>query len=69
LAVSPVAYATSTLAALFVRHFPKDEQGVFPPEALPVEARQAILKDVRARGFQITQKILRLKKQDDDELF
>ena len=69
LAVSPVAYATSTLAALFVRHFPKDEAGVLPPEALPAETRQAILKDVRARGFQITQKITRLKRQDDDDLF
>jgi saccharopine dehydrogenase-like protein len=69
LAVSPVAYATSTLAALFVRHFPKDEAGVLAPEALPAETRQAILRDVRARGFRITQRITRLKKEDDDELF
>jgi saccharopine dehydrogenase-like NADP-dependent oxidoreductase len=69
LAVSPVAYATSTLAALFVRHFPREEEGVFPPEGLSAETRAAILKDVRARGFQITQRITRLKKEDDDELF
>ncbi len=67
LAVSPVAYATSTLAALFVRHFPNEEAGVLPPEALPAETRAAILKDVRARGFRVTQKIARLKRDEDDE--
>jgi saccharopine dehydrogenase-like NADP-dependent oxidoreductase len=69
LAVSPVAYATASLAALFVRHFPKEEEGVFPPEALPPETRQAILAGVRSRGFRITQKIIRLKKHEDEEFF
>ncbi len=69
LAVSPVAYATASLAALFVRHFPKDEEGVLPPEALPAETRQAILAGVRTRGFRITQKITRLKKHEDEEFF
>jgi hypothetical protein len=69
LAVSPVAYATASLAALFVRHFPKDEEGVLPPEALPAETRQAILAGVRTRGFRIEQKITRLKKHEDEEFF
>ena len=69
LAVSPVAYATATLASLFVRHFPKDEEGVFPPEALPAETRQAILAGVRSRGFRITQKITHLKRHEDEEFF
>jgi saccharopine dehydrogenase (NAD+, L-lysine-forming) len=69
LAVSPVAYATASLAALFVRNLPKEEEGVFPPEALPPETRQAILAGVRARGFRITQKITRLKKHEDEEFF
>jgi NAD(P)-dependent dehydrogenase (short-subunit alcohol dehydrogenase family) len=69
LAVTPISYATATLASLFVRHFPKDESGVFPPEALPIETRQAILAGVRARGFRISQKITRLKKNEEDDLF
>jgi saccharopine dehydrogenase-like NADP-dependent oxidoreductase len=68
LAVTPIAYATATMAALFVRYFPKDEWGVFPPESLPAETRQAILAGARARGFKITQKIMRLKKDEDDDL-
>jgi len=69
LAVSPVAYATATIAALFVRNFPRDEHGVFPPEALPAEMRQAILTGVRSRDVRITQKVTRLKKHDDEDLF
>jgi hypothetical protein len=70
LAVTPISYATATLASLFVRYFPKDEAGVLPPEALPLETRQVILKGVRARGFRVTQKITRLKKnEDEDDLY
>jgi saccharopine dehydrogenase (NAD+, L-lysine-forming) len=70
LAVTPISYATATLASLFVRYFPKDEAGVFPPEALPLQTRQAILAGVRARGFRVTQKITRLKKnEDEDDLY
>jgi saccharopine dehydrogenase-like NADP-dependent oxidoreductase len=69
LAVTPIAYATATMASLFVRYFPKDEWGVFPPENLPAELRTAILARARARGFKITQKITRLKKDDEDDLF
>jgi NAD(P)-dependent dehydrogenase (short-subunit alcohol dehydrogenase family) len=69
LAVTPIAYATATMAAQFVRSFPKDEFGVLPPEALPAETRQAILAGVRARDIRITQKITRLKKSDEEDLF
>jgi NAD(P)-dependent dehydrogenase (short-subunit alcohol dehydrogenase family) len=69
LAVTPIAYATATMAAQFVRSFPKDEFGVLPPEALPAEVRRAVLTGVRAHDIQITQKITRLKKRDDEDLF
>jgi saccharopine dehydrogenase-like NADP-dependent oxidoreductase len=69
LAVTPIAYATATMASLFVRYFPKDEWGVFPPENLPAETRAAILAGAHARGFKITQKITRLKRDEDEELF
>ena len=69
LAVTPIAFATATMASLFVRHFPKDDWGVLPPENLPAETRQAILAGARARGFKITQRITRLKKDEDDDLF
>jgi hypothetical protein len=69
LAVSPVAYATATLAALFVRNFPKDEHGVFPPEALPSETRQAILTGMRTREIYTKVRITHLKKHDDEDLF
>ena len=35
LALSPVSYATAHMAALFIRHFPRDSAGVFPPGAIP----------------------------------
>ena len=65
---TPIAYATAHLAALFIKHFPRDLAGVYPPEALPAETRQAILADVRSRDFRIMMKITRLKKIEDEEL-
>ncbi|HEV3218947.1 MAG TPA: saccharopine dehydrogenase NADP-binding domain-containing protein [Candidatus Acidoferrales bacterium] len=69
LGVTPIAYATATMAADFVRNFPKDEHGVFPPEALPAETRHAIIAGVRSRDIRITQKTTRLKKLEDEDLF
>jgi hypothetical protein len=69
LAVTPIAYATATMASLFVRNFPKDEHGVFPPEALPAETRRAILAGMRLREIYTKLRITRLKKHDDDDLF
>ena len=69
LAVTPIAFATATMASLFVRNFPKDEHGVFPPEGLPAEARRAVLAGVRLREIYTKVKITRLKKHDEEDLF
>ena len=66
---TPVAYATAHMVALFVKHFPRDLAGVYPPEALPAETRQAILADARARDFRITMKVAHLKGPEDEEEF
>jgi hypothetical protein len=67
LLTTPIAYATAHMAALFIKHFPRDLAGVYPPAALPAETRQDILAGARARGFRITPKVTRLKKTDDEE--
>jgi saccharopine dehydrogenase (NAD+, L-lysine-forming) len=67
LALSPVSYATAHMAALFIKHFPRDSAGVFPPGAIPLENRQAILKDLKLRGIRITAKITRKKVLDEEE--
>jgi saccharopine dehydrogenase (NAD+, L-lysine-forming) len=69
LALSPISYATAQLAALFIKHFPRDEAGVFPPGAIPLENRQAIIKDVKTRGIQLTMKITKKKPADDEDEF
>ena len=66
LALSPVSYATAHMAALFIKHFPRDTAGIFPPGAIPVENRKAILKDLKTRGIRVTGKIT-LKKPIEDE--
>jgi hypothetical protein len=66
---TPVAYATAHVAAMFVKFFPRDLEGVYPPEALPVEPRRAVLAGVRKHGVKITHKITTLKpKEEEDEL-
>jgi hypothetical protein len=67
LAVSPVSYATAQMASLFIKYFPRESAGVFPPDTLPLENRQAILKDARSRGIRATLKVTRKKPSDDDE--
>jgi hypothetical protein len=64
---TPIAYATAYLAALFIKHFPRKLAGVFPPEALPLESRRAILAAARQHAIRITLKISPLKKTDDDD--
>ncbi|HEY7825606.1 MAG TPA: saccharopine dehydrogenase NADP-binding domain-containing protein [Candidatus Acidoferrales bacterium] len=64
---TPISFATAHLAALFIKHFPRDASGVMGPSSLPVETRRAIQADARSRDFRITLKITRLKKQEDDE--
>ena len=64
---TPIAYATAHLAAVFIKHFPRDSAGVLGPEELAGDVRRAILADVRSRDFHISLKINRLKKADEDE--
>jgi Saccharopine dehydrogenase NADP binding domain len=64
---TPVAYATAHVAALFIKFFPRELAGVFAPEMLPAETRQAILAGVRKRNFRITQKTIVLKNRGEDE--
>ena len=67
LGVSPVSYGTANMAALFVKHFPRETGGVFAPEMLPAEIRRDILNDARSRGFRITMKTRRGKQPLDEE--
>lgn len=69
LALSPISYATAHMAALFIKHFPRDSAGVFPPGAIPLKNRQALLKDLKSRGIKLTGKITRKKAQDEEEEF
>jgi saccharopine dehydrogenase (NAD+, L-lysine forming) len=69
LALSPVSYATAQMASLFIKHFPRESAGVFPPGAIPLENRQAIFKDLKSRGIRVTAKVTRKKPSDDEEEF
>jgi saccharopine dehydrogenase-like NADP-dependent oxidoreductase len=64
---TPVAYATAHVAALFVKFFPRELPGVFPPEALPVETRRKIVARIRAHGVRIAHRTTRLRNHDDEE--
>ena len=64
---SPIAWATAHLAALFVKHFPRELPGVHPPEALPAGTRRAILAGARAYGIRIGMRLTLLKPVDDEE--
>ncbi len=66
---TPISYATAHLAAIFVKHFPRDSSGVVGPGGLSSETRRAIIADARSRDFHISLKITRLKKTDEDDEF
>jgi hypothetical protein len=63
---TPIAYATAHVAALFIKHFPRDQAGVLEPETLPSDTRRAILAEVRSRDFRIKLKITKLKKIEEE---
>jgi hypothetical protein len=65
---TPVAYATAHVAALFIKHFPREIRGVFAPEGLPLETRRAIIAGIRGNKVKITQKLTPLKSTDPDDL-
>src|SRR5271169_4610664 len=69
LALSPISYATAQMAALFIKHFPRDSAGVFPPGEIPLENRKAMFKDLPSRGIRVTMKISKKKTSDDEEEF
>ena len=64
---SPIAWATAHMAALFVKHFPRDLPGVYPPEALPVATRQAIVSGAGAYGIRVEKRLKLLEPIDDEE--
>jgi hypothetical protein len=66
---TPVAYATAHVAALFVKFFPRDMAGVFPPEALPVETRRAIIAGIRKHSVRINHRTSVLRNSEEDEDF
>lgn len=66
LIATPISFATAHVAAIFIRHFPRDEAGVLEPEMLPAETRRAILAEVRSRDFRIKLKITKLKKIEEE---
>lgn len=65
--VTPVAYATSHVAELFIKNFPQGIHGVFAPEALPEDSRRAILAGLRKHGVKLTHKIVRIKPDESLE--
>jgi hypothetical protein len=67
LSITPIAYATAQMAALFVRYFPRELSGVFAPETLPSEVRREILQAARSRGLRITSKSRKGKAPLDEE--
>lgn len=64
---SPIAWATAHMAALFVKHFPRAVPGVYPPEALSLRTRQAILSDVSKYGIRVSRRLKLLEPVDDEE--
>jgi hypothetical protein len=54
------------VASQFIKFFPRDSEGVFPPEALPVEVRRGILAGVKKGGVKITHKVTQLKPAEDE---
>src|ERR1700722_19922702 len=64
---TPISYATAHVAAIFVKHFPRDSPGVIGPGALESDTRREILAGVRSRDFRTTLKITKLKKMEEDE--
>lgn len=64
---TPVAYATAHVAALFIKHFPRELPGVFAPEMLPLETRRAIVSGIRAHSVKIAKKITVIKNTGDED--
>jgi hypothetical protein len=61
----PIAWANAHLAAIFVKHFPRQLFGVNLPEALPRTIHRRILADVRSCGIRLTKRITYFKTLDE----
>jgi Saccharopine dehydrogenase NADP binding domain len=64
---TPVAYATAHVAALFIKHFPREAGGVFAPEMLPREMRRAIIAGIRNHSVKIAHKTTPVKPGGENE--
>jgi hypothetical protein len=64
---TPVAYATAHVAAMFVKNFPTDLEGVYAPEMLPLETRRAVLAGVRKHSIKISHKVANLEPIEEPE--
>jgi len=64
---TPVTYATAHVAALFIKYFPREESGVFAPEALPLATRRAIISGIRSHSVKITHKTAVIRHAGDEE--
>src|SRR5882724_1719523 len=62
-----VAYSTAHVAVQFVKFFPRDLAGVFPPETLPVETRRAIIAGIRKHSVRINHRTTVLRNSEEDE--
>ncbi|MBI2956508.1 MAG: saccharopine dehydrogenase NADP-binding domain-containing protein [Acidobacteria bacterium] len=67
LLATPIAYATAQTAAVFLKHFPRELSGVYPPEALPGELRRALLADLKQRGLSLALRVKKLPPPEEDE--
>src|SRR5579863_5155569 len=64
---TPVAYATAHVAALFIKHFPRERAGVFAPEMLSLEMRRAIIAGIRSHSVKITHKTTPIKRDEGNQ--
>ena len=68
LTTTPISYATAHMAALFVKHFPREFSGVHPSGELRLATIQAVLGDAR-KLFSIRLTVRREKRIEDEEEF
>jgi hypothetical protein len=64
--VTPVSYATSHVAALFIKNFPSGIVGVRAPEELPAEIRREILAGIRKHGVKLIHKVMEVQPPEED---
>jgi saccharopine dehydrogenase-like NADP-dependent oxidoreductase len=63
---TPVSYATAHVAALFIKNFPRDTEGVLAPEELPADMRHAILTGLRKHGIRVAHRVTAVKPPEEE---